>query len=178
MDNKEILQLRLYNEKRLEKYNLLKKFENKHLGKEFKLALDEGYSSENPKFKYLDYLKYYFLPFVFINKILRNDLNLLAVQKNEIGLIYYSIYITISDIEEVEPREIIHSFLKSVVCLEKISENPKEDILEFLDKNILKKSQTDFIIEIFNNYENHYIGFKGSYQFIEEPHFHFKYVDF
>ncbi len=163
------------NNKRFEKYNILKDFEKKQIGKDFKSSLEEGFNKDNPKYKYINYLRYFFLPFAFKNEISSNDLNLLAIQKNEIGLIYYSIYQIAIKLEEVHPREITHWFLQSYMCLGKISSNPKKDILFFLEKTLLKENQTEFIIDIFNNYDLHYKGFIGTYEFITEPYFHFKY---
>lgn len=177
MKKQEIIELNIHNEKRLIKYHLFKDFEKKHIGKELKLCLEDGLNSENPGYKYIIYLRYYFLPFAFENKFSDNDLNLLAVQKKEISLIYYSIYLTAIVIEEREPREIEHWFMASYIALAQISNQPKEDLLFFTTK-FLKSYQRKVFDDILLNYDSYYRGFIGSYDIIREPYFHFKYKSF
>ncbi|GAB1309702.1 hypothetical protein KH5_23850 [Urechidicola sp. KH5] len=174
MNEQQIERLNNYNTERLVKYNLFKVFEKEQIGKDFKACLEDGYSSNNSRLKYMNYLRYYFLPYAFINKISSNDFNLLAVQKNEIGLIYYSIYKSAIYIEEVHPRESSHSFLQSYCCLEQISDNPRRDIQFFLDKGLLKRSQKEFINDILKKFDLHMRGFKGTFTIIREPYFLFK----
>lgn len=176
MNNKQIDKLNDYNDKRLLKYDLLKTFEKENLGKEFKSCLDIGFSSSNPKVKYMNYLRYYFLPFAFKNQISSNELNLLAIQKKEIGLIYYSLYEIAIKIEEVHPRELVDWFMQSYICLEQISDNARKDILFFLEKGLLKKSQIEFVNDILRKYDLYYKGFIGTYNIIKEPYFHFRYL--
>lgn len=179
MKEQEIIELNIHNEKRLIKYKLFKDFEKKHIGKELKLCLEDGLNSENPGYKYIIYLRYYFLPFAFTNGLSCNDLDLLAVQEKEISLIYYSIYQIALRIEEVDPNDIIQWFMQSYIALNQISNQPKEDLLFFTTKlRFLKSYQRKVFDDILLNYEAYYRGFIGSYDIIKEPYFHFKYKSF
>jgi len=178
MKDLELENLNKYNYKRQEKYKLLKVFEQKHLGVSFSLCLTDEFSSDNPKFKYVNYLKYDFLPFAFYNHISENDLNLLAVQKEDIGLIFYSLYSIAQHIEEKKPREIQDWFMQSYVALQEISSNPEKDVRFFLNTGLIKDSQKNFFKEILMDYDRRYQAFIGSYEIKKEPYFYFKYISF
>lgn len=166
------------NKIRLDKYELFREFENIHLDGSLYSNLKKGFSEENPKLKYENFLRYYFLHFTFVNKIEFNDLILLAVQKNDISLIFYSVYLISQFIEETPPRELQDLFIQSYIALEQISDNVKDDILFLFDTGLLKTYQLDFFKEILNDLPIRYKAFKGTYQVKLEPYFHFEYISF
>ncbi|WP_298894089.1 hypothetical protein [uncultured Psychroserpens sp.] len=166
------------NKERLTKYESFKSFESKHLNVDLNSCLTKGFSSENPKYKYVNYLRYYFLHYTFENNIDFNDLVLLAMQKKDISLIFYSIYLTSQFIEEKHPRELQDWFIKSYVSLEKISDKPKELISFFLEKELIKDSQKKFFQEILNDFTRRYNAFNGTYKIEEEPFLHFVNIPF
>ena len=160
------------------KYKLLQEFEVKHLESDFNTCLRKGFSFENPKIKYKNYLRYHFLHFAFTNQISTNDLNLLAVQKNNVGLIYYSVYRNALLMEEVHDWEIINEFLKSYVSLQQISEYPEDDMRFFIQRTLIKPSAKKFFEDVLKNYDKHYKGFAGTFNILNEPYFHFQYKTF
>ncbi len=163
---------------KMQKYNLLETFQKRHFKNSFYNGLGKGFGKKNPKYIYTNHLKYYLLHFLFTNNISFNDLIVLAVEKKDIDLIFYSIYLMAQEIEETHPRELQDWFFKIYFSLKQINENPIKEITDFLKLDLIKKSQLTFFNEIINDFEIRKNAFEGSYLIERKPFFHFKMKDF